>query len=132
MTKAAKTRHPHKSLKTVLGRFSVHPQLNPESNWRAVLAAALCGVAVAMNIGKVPITMTELRAEFGLSPVAAGFLPMPERQLFQPRRDVLKALARRNAVILQIGDAVDAVLDQIHQGFLLALGESKVHESLSQ
>ena len=42
------------------------------TDWRAVLAAAACGVAVAFNVGKVPIGMTELRAEFGLSLVAAG------------------------------------------------------------
>jgi CP family cyanate transporter-like MFS transporter len=45
-----------------------------ETDWRAVLAAALCGVAVAMNVGKVPIAMPELRAEFGLSLVAAGWV----------------------------------------------------------
>lgn len=45
-----------------------------ETDWRAVLAAVLCGVAVAMNIGKVPIVMTQLRTEFGLSLVAAGWV----------------------------------------------------------
>lgn len=45
-----------------------------ETDWRAVLAAVLCGVAVAMNVGKVPIAMAELRAEFGLSLVAAGWV----------------------------------------------------------
>lgn len=44
------------------------------TDWRAVLAAAACGVAVAFNVGKVPIAMTELRAEFGLSLVAAGWM----------------------------------------------------------
>ncbi len=44
------------------------------TDWRAVLAAAACGVAVAFNVGKVPIGMTELRAEFGLSLVAAGWM----------------------------------------------------------
>jgi CP family cyanate transporter-like MFS transporter len=46
----------------------------PGTDWRAVLAAVLCGVAVAMNVGKVPIAMSELRAEFGLSLVAAGWV----------------------------------------------------------
>lgn len=46
----------------------------PGSDWAAVLAAVLCGVAVAMNVGKVPIAMSELRAEFGLSLVAAGWV----------------------------------------------------------
>ena len=38
------------------------------------MAAVLCGVAVAMNVGKVPIAMAQLRAEFGLSLVAAGWV----------------------------------------------------------
>jgi len=46
----------------------------PRTDWPAVLAAVLCGVAVAMNVGKVPIAMSELRAEFGLSLVAAGWV----------------------------------------------------------
>ncbi len=44
------------------------------TDWRAVLAAALCGLAVAINVGKVPIAMAELRSEFGLSLVAAGWV----------------------------------------------------------
>lgn len=44
------------------------------TRWVAVLAATLCGVAVAMNVGKVPIVMPELRSEFGLSLVAAGWV----------------------------------------------------------
>ncbi len=44
------------------------------TDWRAVLAAAACGIAVAFNVGKVPIAMTELRIEFGLSLVAAGWV----------------------------------------------------------
>lgn len=42
--------------------------------WPAVLAATLCGVAVAMNIGKLPIVLPQLRTEFGLSLTAAGWL----------------------------------------------------------
>lgn len=45
-----------------------------QTDWRAVLAAAFCGVAVAMNVGKVPIAMGLLRAELGLSLVAAGWV----------------------------------------------------------
>ncbi|MBE0612960.1 MAG: MFS transporter [Burkholderiales bacterium] len=45
-----------------------------ETDWRAVFAAVLCGVAVAMNVGKVPIAMPQLRTEFGLSLVAAGWV----------------------------------------------------------
>ena len=46
----------------------------PRTDWRAVLAAAFCGVAVAMSVGKVPIAMAQLRGEFGLSLVAAGWI----------------------------------------------------------
>ena len=45
-----------------------------QTDWRAVLAAVACGVAVALNVGKVPIAMTQLRAEFGLSLIAAGWV----------------------------------------------------------
>jgi len=45
-----------------------------QTDWRAVLAATFCGVAVAVSIGKVPIAMPQLRAEFGLSLVAAGWV----------------------------------------------------------
>ena len=51
-----------------------NPAMRISTDWRAVLAAAACGVAVAFNVGKVPIAMTELRAEFGLSLVAAGWM----------------------------------------------------------
>lgn len=44
------------------------------TDWHAVLAAAFCGVAAALNVGKVPIALTQLREEFGLSLVAAGWL----------------------------------------------------------
>jgi len=48
--------------------------IRTETDWRAVLAAVLCGVAVAMNVGKVPIAMAQLRADFGLTLVAAGWV----------------------------------------------------------
>lgn len=48
--------------------------LSPATHWPAVLAAALCGIAVAMNVGKVAIALPELRAEFDLSLVAAGWV----------------------------------------------------------
>jgi CP family cyanate transporter-like MFS transporter len=44
------------------------------TDWRAVVAAVACGIAVAMNVGKVPITLTQLRGEFGLSLVMAGWV----------------------------------------------------------
>lgn len=45
-----------------------------ETAWPAVFTATLCGVAVAMNIGKVPIALPQLREEFDLSLVAAGWM----------------------------------------------------------
>lgn len=54
--------------------MSTSLSIRTETDWRAVLAAVLCGVAVAMNVGKVPIALPLLRAEFGLSLVAAGWV----------------------------------------------------------
>jgi MFS transporter, CP family, cyanate transporter len=42
--------------------------------WLAVGAAALCGVAGAMNVGKVPLALPLLRQELGLSLVQAGWV----------------------------------------------------------
>lgn len=50
------------------------PTAAPATDWFAVLAAALCGVAVAMNVGKVPISLGQLRQEFGLSLVDASWV----------------------------------------------------------
>lgn len=44
----------------------------PRTHWPAVLAAVAGGVAVGMNVGKVPMALAALRAEFGLSLVQAG------------------------------------------------------------
>lgn len=44
------------------------------TDWLAVLAALFCGIAVAFNIGKVPIALGRIREEFGLSLVAAGWV----------------------------------------------------------
>lgn len=48
--------------------------MQAKTAWPAVFAATLCGVAVAMNIGKVPIALPQLREQFGLSLVAAGWM----------------------------------------------------------
>jgi CP family cyanate transporter-like MFS transporter len=45
-----------------------------ETAWLAVAAATLCGIVVAMNIGKLPIALPYLRSEFGLSLSEAGWL----------------------------------------------------------
>ncbi len=44
------------------------------THWPAVLAAAVAGVAVGMNVGKVPLALPTLRAELGLSLVQAGWV----------------------------------------------------------
>ncbi len=49
-------------------------QTRDKTLWPAVFAATLCGVVVSMNIGKLPIALPQLRQEFGLSLVAAGWL----------------------------------------------------------
>ena len=46
----------------------------PATHWPAVLAAAFTGVAMAVNVGKVPLALAALRAEFGLSLVQAGWV----------------------------------------------------------
>lgn len=45
-----------------------------ETSWLAIAAVLLCGTAVAMNLGKVPVAMPELRREFGMSLVSAGYM----------------------------------------------------------
>lgn len=48
--------------------------VEPHTHWPAVLAAASAGIAIAMNVGKVPLAMGDLRAELGLSLVQAGWV----------------------------------------------------------
>jgi predicted MFS family arabinose efflux permease len=44
------------------------------THWAAVLAGAFTGVAAAMNVGKVPVSLPLMRSEFGLSLVQAGWV----------------------------------------------------------
>ncbi len=46
----------------------------PPTRWPAVLAAVAGGVAVGMNVGKVPLALPSLRTELGLSLVQAGWV----------------------------------------------------------
>ena len=50
------------------------PRAAAATHWPAVLAAALGGVAIAMNVGKVPLALPALRDELGLSLVQAGWV----------------------------------------------------------
>lgn len=44
------------------------------TRWPAVTAAFAAGVAIALNVGKVPVALPPLRAELGLSLVQAGWV----------------------------------------------------------
>ena len=48
--------------------------MDQPTRWPAVLLATLCGVAAAMNIGKLPVALPMLRQQFGLSLVEAGWV----------------------------------------------------------
>lgn len=45
-----------------------------DTRWPAIVAVVLAGVAVAVQIGKVPAAMTTIAAEFGLGLAAGGLL----------------------------------------------------------
>jgi cyanate permease len=45
-----------------------------DTGWPAIVAVVLAGVAVAVQIGKVPAAMTTIAAEFGLGLAAGGLL----------------------------------------------------------
>ncbi|HMS54754.1 MAG TPA: hypothetical protein PKA27_05090, partial [Fimbriimonadaceae bacterium] len=53
--------------------------------WPAIAAAMLCGVAVSMNIGKLPIALPAMRADLGLM-ISASHNPAPDNgiKLFGP------------------------------------------------
>mgnify|MGYP006913921279 CR=1 FL=1 len=53
----------------------------PRTHWPAVLAAVAGGVAVGMNVGKVPLALPTLRTELGLGLVQAGFIYMAKLQV---------------------------------------------------
>jgi MFS transporter, CP family, cyanate transporter len=44
------------------------------THWPALLAVLGAGLAVALNVGKVPVALPQLRAELGLSLVQAGYV----------------------------------------------------------
>ena len=44
------------------------------TRWPALLAVLGAGLAVALNVGKVPVALPQLRAELGLSLVQAGYV----------------------------------------------------------
>jgi MFS family permease len=48
--------------------------LTASTRWAAVAAAFAAGLAIALNVGKVPVALPPLRAELGLSLVQAGWI----------------------------------------------------------
>lgn len=46
----------------------------PRTHWVAVAAVLAAGLAIALNVGKVPVALPLLRAELGLTLVQAGWL----------------------------------------------------------
>lgn len=46
----------------------------PRTHWIAVVAVLAAGLAIALNVGKVPVALPLLRAELGLTLVQAGWL----------------------------------------------------------
>ncbi len=54
--------------------MSADPAAPQRTHWPAVLAAVSCGVACAMNVGKVPPALPLLRTQLGLSLVQAGWV----------------------------------------------------------
>ncbi|HMR70386.1 MAG TPA: MFS transporter, partial [Rubrivivax sp.] len=46
----------------------------PATRWAAVAAVMAAGLAIALNVGKVPVALPALRAEFGLTLVQAGWI----------------------------------------------------------
>jgi len=50
------------------------PPETERTHWPAVLAALAAGLAIAFNVGKVPVALPTMRAELGLSLVQAGWV----------------------------------------------------------
>ena len=50
------------------------PTTSATTNWPAVLAAIAAGIVAAAYVGKLPPAIPLLRAEFGLSLIAAGWV----------------------------------------------------------
>lgn len=46
----------------------------PDTHWAAVAAVMAAGLAIALNVGKVPVALPALRGELGLSLVQAGWV----------------------------------------------------------
>jgi MFS transporter, CP family, cyanate transporter len=47
---------------------------DPRTHWTAVAAVLAAGLAIALNVGKVPVALPRLRDELGLTLVQAGWL----------------------------------------------------------
>lgn len=91
---------------------------SPGTHWAAVLVAALAGVAAAMNVGKVPVSLPLLRSEFGLTLVQAGWVSSMLTTLAVFSAMVVGLLAGRMGALRMViaGLAIGAA------GSLMALG----------
>ena len=49
-------------------------RVRASTHWPAVLAVVGAGLAIALNVGKVPVALPALRSELGLSLVQAGWV----------------------------------------------------------
>ena len=67
------------------------PAAAHRTRWAAVLAATLTGVAVSMNVGKVPVSLPLVRSEFGLTLLQSGWVA-----------SMLTTLAMLSAVIVGV------------------------------
>lgn len=85
------------------------PVTGPATHWPAVWAAVACGVAVAVNVGKVPPSLPLLRDELGLSLVQAGWVS-----------SMLTTLAVIGAVAMGVFAARLGALRTVMAGLLLS------------
>jgi MFS transporter, CP family, cyanate transporter len=60
-------------LRSAAGHAGAAPAA-PDTHWLAVAAVMAAGLAIALNVGKVPVALPALRAELGLTLVQAGWV----------------------------------------------------------
>lgn len=80
------------------------------TRWAAVLAATLTGVAVSMNVGKVPVSLPLVRAEFGLTLLQSGWVA-----------STLTTLAMLSAVIVGVMAARLGTLRMVMLGLMCSV-----------
>lgn len=86
------------------------PAAAHRTRWAAVLAATLTGVAVSMNVGKVPVSLPLVRAEFGLTLLQSGWVA-----------STLTTLAMLSAVIVGVMAARLGTLRMVMLGLMCSV-----------